>query len=64
MIQEDLLKNLITFYVGGGWGEDQAFDNCEKINVIRGTDFEDIKKQKQTKSQLDMTEQVRLKIEF
>ena len=49
MIQEDLLKNLISFYVGGGWGEDQAFDNCEKMNVIRGTDFEDIKKAKTNK---------------
>jgi type I restriction enzyme S subunit len=37
-----LIENLLSFTVGGGWGEDIAFENSTKVSVIRGTDFANI----------------------
>jgi len=37
-----LIENLLSFTVGGGWGEDAEFPNSTKVSVIRGTDFANI----------------------
>jgi type I restriction enzyme S subunit len=33
------ISELLSFSIGGGWGEDQEFSDSTKVNVIRGTDF-------------------------
>jgi type I restriction enzyme, S subunit len=33
------LRNALSYYVGGGWGEEKAFENAKPAYVIRGTDI-------------------------
>ncbi|MFZ2863849.1 MAG: restriction endonuclease subunit S [Ignavibacteriaceae bacterium] len=43
--REEYIKDCLSFYIGGGWGEDQYKEKfTEPAYVIRGTDIPDVRK--------------------
>lgn len=38
-----LFEEMIEFSRDGEWGEEEKFDDSVKVNVVRGTDFEDVR---------------------
>ena len=37
------LRNLVTHYIGGGWGSEEPKKGFDEVLVIRGTDFSDVR---------------------
>src|SRR5665647_2118413 len=36
------IRTIVAHAVGGGWGQDEAFEDSELVAVIRGADFPDV----------------------